>query len=228
MRADIVYLVKYVDSDDDAANEFYSKIMRELEQNYQQIQVKEVFLNLWDLYECMEGFRKIILDAGENHVYVNVSTGTKITSIAGMLSCMMWNAHPYYAPISYVGKKTIIDVSEHVSESYDLPTYSIKQPKPEFMLILDVLNRHEGCMRKSLLIEELEGMNVIKSLDMDGNKLSSPAKHNRLRALLDPMEIEWNLITVRTSGRSSEVSVQEQGITALKIFGINNNNDLQK
>lgn len=219
MRADMVYIVKYIHDDDDIAYEFYDKIKNELEVNYRHIQVKEIHVDLWNLYECMGAFRKIMLEEKKNHVYVNVSTGTKITSIAGMLSCMMWNAHPYYVPISYVGREKRVNVSEHVDEPEDLPTYSINKPHPEFMLILDLLSRNGGVMRKARLIKELEDKGVIDSRDMNGNELSSPAKHSRLRALLDPMERHWNLVSVQARGRRSEVYIQKQGETALKIFG---------
>ncbi len=218
MRADLVYLVKHTEIDDDALV-FYTKVKNELKQNYKHIHVEEISLDLWNLYKCVEGFRKIILDAKENHVYVNVSTGTKITSIAGMLSCMMWNAHPYYAPVSYVGRKKIVDLSEHVDEPEDLPTYSINKPKQEFMLILDLLSRHGGVMRKAQLMKELEEMGVISLSDVDGKELGGSAKHSRLRVLLDPMERDWSLISVKSRGRRSEVSIQKQGETALKIFG---------
>lgn len=97
------------------------------------------FLDIWNLYECIEKFREIILDEKGNHVYINVSTGTKITAIAGMLSCMLWDAYPYYAPVSYPTKETKILPTEHVQDSDILPVYDIKKPKSEFMLILSLL-----------------------------------------------------------------------------------------
>ena len=218
MRADRVYLVKHTSHDNDVANKFYSKIEKELEDNGKQIQREDIFVDLWDLYECMEKFREIIRGAGNNHVYVNVSTGSKITSIAGMLACMMWGAHPYYAPIKYTENVRSVD-EEVVREPEDLPTYSINKPRPEFMLILDLLSKHDGTMRKAKLIEKLEAEGVIKSSSMSGEKLSSPAKHSRLRALLDPMERDWDLISVSARGRRSEVSIQKQGEKALRIFG---------
>ena len=221
MRADKVYLVKHTRRDSEVASKFYSKIEEELENNYKQIQIEDVYVNLWDLYECMEKFREIIHGAGGNHVYVNVSTGSKITSIAGMLACMMWNAHPYYAPIKYTENARNVYEDEQVGEPEDLPTYSINKPRPEFMLILDILTKHDGTMRKAKLIEKLEDRGVLRSSDMDGEELSGPAKHSRLRALLDPMERDWNLISVSARGRRSEVSIQKQGETALRIFGTN-------
>ena len=82
MRADKVYLITY-SSDNKTAKEYYNKILKELLQKYKHIKVEEVTINIWDLFECLEKFREIIKSEKGNHVYINVSTGTKITAIAG-------------------------------------------------------------------------------------------------------------------------------------------------
>lgn len=217
MRADKAYLVTY--GKDDEATGFFSKIKSELEQNYKHIAVEEVFLDMWDLYVCIEEFRAIILKEKGSQVYVNVSTGTKITAIAGMLSCMLWEAIPYYAPVSYVNSKARSLPSELVRESKTLPAYGIKKPKPEWMRILDLLNSRNGTMRKSEIICSLEDINILRKTGHEGDELTGPAKHSRLRALLDPMELEWKYVRVRSSGRRSEVTITEQGKSALRIFG---------
>ena len=224
MQADKVYLITYEEAD--AATKFFSQIKKELSQNYKHILVKEVFLNIWNLYECIEKFREIILNERGNHVYINVSTGTKITAMAGMLSCMLWSAYPYYAPVSYPIKQTKALPTEHVQDSDILPVYDIKKPKPEFMLILSLLQFRGGVMRKSEIIEKLEEMKILRKTDETGRELKGPAKHSQLRALLDPMELEWNYVKVKASGRRSEVSITEQGETALKIFGCEERDEL--
>lgn len=216
MHADAVYLVRHT-HDNDAAVRFLQEIQAELRKKYRHIQVKEVRRDLWDLYDCIECFRGIMQE-GDNQVYVNVSTGTKITAMAGMLSCMAWGASPYYAPVSYpdkiVGKHT-----EHVMEPEALPTYGINRPRVEFMQILDILESGGGSARKSRLIDALEGSGVIKSRIDGGAEMSASAKHGQLRSLLDPMEKDWGFVSVKSSGSRSEVSVTGQGRKALKIFG---------
>ena len=217
MQADRVYLIRFEKNDD--AKTYFSQIRKELSKNYKHIQVKEVFLNIWDLYECIEEFRNIILEEKENHVYVNVSTGTKITAIAGMLSCMLWDTEPYYTRISYPGKKSESIPTEHILDSKPLPAYDIIKPKPEFMHILKLLQSNNGTMRKSKIINELEGEKILRKADLDGNELRGPAKHSQLRALLKPMEQDWKFVKVNASGRRSEVTITKQGENALRIFG---------
>ena len=217
MHADKVYLIRRTEDDD--ATKFSSQIIGELSQSYNHIQINNIFLDIWNLYDCIEKFREIMNQEDGNHIYVNVSTGTKITAIAGMLSCMMWKAQPYYAHVSYADKQEMIRISEHVQEPDILPVYEIKQPRQEFMLILDLLSKNNGSMKKSKMIEALEEAKIVRKASESGYSLSGPAKHSRLRSLLDPMEREWNLISVKSSGSRSEVSIESQGEKALRIFG---------
>ena len=219
MRADRVYLVTHTDNDTVA--KFFSEIKNELTSKYIHIDVKETYIDVWDLYACIEEFRRIIFEEAGNHVYVNVSTGTKITAIAGMLSCMMWNARPYYVAVSYPRKAPEDIPTEHILNTSVFPTYEISKPKPAFMQILYLLQSHGNSMRKSALISELEEIGKIRNRSDSGRELSAHAKHSQLRALLDPMQKDWNLISIKASGSRSEVSITEQGKTALRVFGHN-------
>ena len=164
MHADKVYLVTR--SPDDAAKKFFAKIKTELGQNYRAIQVVDVFTDLWDLYACLDKFRTIALaekKAG-NHVYINVSTGTKITSIAGMLSCMLWGAYPYYVPVSYpCFKENDNPPTELVQEPDLLPVYDVKRPRPEILLALSFVKANGGKIQKALLIKRLVSCGLDKS-----------------------------------------------------------------
>jgi len=217
MLADKVYLVTYRENDD--ARKFVDQVRKEL-QKYPHVEEQTIYLNLWDLYECLEKFRQIIFNEKQNHVFVNVSTGTKITSIAGMLSCMLWKATPYYAPVAYPKtNEAQPPPTEIVEDPEVLPVYDINKPKRESLQVLDILNKAGGRMRKAQLISELERAGVIRLKDESIVKFTKAAKHSQLRVILDPMELEWNYVKVESNGRRSEVSLTEQGITALRIFG---------
>jgi hypothetical protein len=77
------------------------------------------------------------------HIYINVSTGSKIASIAGTLACMIWKGTPYYTHIDYDNiKKDPTDglPDEKVFSIVQLPVYSIDKPRTESLLILRVLS----------------------------------------------------------------------------------------
>jgi uncharacterized protein DUF6293 len=164
---------------------------------------------------------KEIIKSGEGrlHIYINVSTGSKVTSIVGTLACMIWKGTPYYVHIKYDDKKDSEDglPEESVTSLLELPVYSINKPRPESITILQIINRYKGGkIKKSKLIKELEQEGLI-----DRN-LSSAAKHSKLKGLLNPLSVlgglDDPLVEVEYRGRQSSVILTTQDESTLKIF----------
>ena len=220
MRADKVYLLTL--APDDEASHFLEQVKQELKSQYGVINMKEEYADLWDPLACLEKMRKIISDERlqGNHIYVNVSTGTKITAIAGMLACMLWEGTPYYSRVAYPKrKKPEPPPSEIVDDPQLLPVYDITKPRTEHLIILGMLKSHGGKMRKGRLIELLENRRTIGPKVEVGGEFTEAAKHSQLRSMLEPMLKEWKFVKVEASGRRSEVMITDQGETALRIFG---------
>jgi hypothetical protein len=155
-----------------------------------------------------------------SQIYINISTGTKIASIAGTLACMIWKGTPYYAHIDYDNiKKDPSDglPDEKIISIAQLPVYSVDKPRTESLLILrELSNIKGGKMKKRKLIENLENQGIIDS------ELSTAAKHSKLKVLLAPLTvggIDDPLVEVEYRGRQSNVILTSQGESTLKIFG---------
>ena len=73
--------------------------------------------------------------------------------------------------------------------------------KRNTFLILDLLLRNGGTMKKCQTVKELEKAGVIKKAEESKGELGAPAKHGKLRPL-DPMAREWNLVSIKAGGRS--------------------------
>lgn len=218
MKADKVYLVIY--KPDDAAKNYVNKIKMELSQKYKHILVEDMYVNLWDLYDSVGKFREIIFKEDGNQVYINVSTGTKITAIAGMMACMMWGAIPYYANVSYKFSRRIEEYETECVEDADfLPVYDMIKPERNIMVVLELIEKNGDNMKKARIIDELKKADIIKIKDESKTSLTKSAEHSQLRAILDPMENHWKFIRVEARGRVSEVFLTEKGKAALKIFG---------
>lgn len=218
-KADKVYFIRHRGDKKDSA--YFKFISEEISKNSNQIETDERFVNLWDLYECIETYREIIKKEKSNHVYINVSTGSKITAIAGMLTCMLFkNAEPYYVDVDYPSqtKKAII-LKYKVKGYKSLPVFEINKPKNEHLMILKLL-KENGKMRKTDLIEELENLKVIRKKEKPDEDFTTHAKHSQLNSFLLPMESEYNFIEIETHGKRSDVIIKEQGEQALRIFGL--------
>jgi hypothetical protein len=214
-RADKVYLITH--SQGDKASPYLEKILKILRKE-KFLKIEKRTTNMWNLFDCLHTYKDIIKsEAGRSHIYINVSTGSKVTSIAGTLACMIWRGTPYYVNIKYDDKKDADGLPEEsVTSLFELPVYSINKPRPESITVLRIISRYKGGkIKKSNLIEELEQEGLI-----DGN-LSSAAKHSRLKGLLNPISggIDNPLVEVEYKGRQSDIIITHQGESTLKIFG---------
>jgi hypothetical protein len=220
-RADKVYLITH--SKDDKAEAYIQKILGILKSE-KHLAILKRTTNIWDLFECLDVYKNIMKEEerlqSSSHIYVNVSTGSKVSSIAGTLACMIWKGTPYYAHVDYTYNKDPIDglPLENIIDIAELPVYSINKPKPETLLILEILkNTNHGRIKKSTLIDRLEEKGVINK------NLSSAAKHSKIKGLLNPISIvglsDNPLVEVEYKGRQSNVMLTQQGRSTLKIFG---------
>jgi hypothetical protein len=185
------------------------------------VSIEKVTTDIWDLFECLKCYKTIMQREDKtSQIYINISTGTKIASIAGTLACMIWKGTPYYAHIDYDNiKKDPSDglPDEKIISIAQLPVYSVDKPRTESLLILrELSNIKGGKMKKRKLIENLENQGIIDS------ELSTAAKHSKLKVLLAPLTvggIDDPLVEVEYRGRQSNVILTSQGESTLKIFG---------
>src|SRR5438445_6276895 len=119
------------------------------------VEVQEVFVDLWSLMSCMKQFREIVFQEKGNKIYFNLSTGSKIACIAGMLTCMIHKQEPYYAKGEYVKPP------EKIGDVVSLPAYEIITPGDDQLTILKIVKSHNNKMRKKELIDELKINNII-------------------------------------------------------------------
>ena len=213
LRADKAYIVTY--GEKDAATEFLKKTKTILKKH--RIPFEVLYVDIWNLMACVEKFRDLILKEKDNHVFFNVSTGTKISAISAMLCCMIWNCQPYYAKPDYseikIPKKIAV---EKIKEIVSMPIYKMLTPKSDYLEILKILQQNDGKVKKRFLIDELKYMKIIKPAGTQ--TMSKPAEHGQLKTILDPMS-KLDYITVQTVGRNSIVSITPQGENTLTIFG---------
>jgi len=123
---------------------------------------------------------------------------------------MLWGGHPYYAEIDYASKR--------FKRTDDLPVYKISQPSQELLRVTSVISEHGGVLSKKELIGILQSPDY-RLIPSYGDGASKSAPHSRLRAIIEPLESEWGFVEVRARGRRSEVTLTEQGRSALRIFG---------
>ncbi|MCI4334154.1 MAG: DUF6293 family protein [Thermoplasmata archaeon] len=225
-RADRVYLLTR--RTEDAARPFLEEVLRRLERAPWPVEVRVVRTEIWDVFGALAELRAIFTaerrvdrNAGDVlPIRVNVSTGTKITAIAGTLACMLWKGEPYYVQVSqsWYSRRTprVQPVNDVVRRIEPVAVYELRSPSRELVEVLEALERHGGRLRKRELIREL-------GLDRPGEGASGPpspqAQHSRLRNRLEPLEHRWRFIAAEPTGARGRVAITEQGRLALTLFG---------
>src|SRR2546427_4477047 len=214
MKADKAYLITY--RADDPAHQCLVRIKESLSKQAVQIQLIEEYVNIWDLVQCIIKFKDVIRRERGNTVFINVSTGTKVTAIAGTIVSMLEGSTPYYAKVDHTQQRHPIPTREKVDDPFEVPVYRLKPPRPEAVKILEFIDKSNGFLKKKELIRKLREIEIIRPVTKPN--LSQAAAHSQLRALLDPLEKDWHFITSENQGRSSVIQLTEQGRIGLQVF----------
>ncbi|NMC07861.1 MAG: hypothetical protein GYA24_21805 [Candidatus Lokiarchaeota archaeon] len=218
-RADKVYFLRFQGHDlfqdvYDAARDLLAKKL-----SLGNDGIKDLTCDFYDVTSLVKVHARICKDEitrYENHVLINVSTGGKLNSIAGMLSAMLFGAEPYFCKM---------DFEQHdvppVPDILGFPRYAIPRPAMEQVRFLFHLNeeagrRKSGKVAKGDCIEFLE----IRMRDPDFlPEFKATTLYNRLKfRFLDKLERE-GLIAVEPAKRGS-VSITPEGHFALDVFSV--------
>lgn len=216
--ADKVYLLRHITENQRGHDNFYKAIKKDLKTT--KITIDDtVMVDIFDLYDCLEKIREIIRKENGNHIFINVSSGSKITAMAGMMACMIWGATPYYARLKYKEKTQQVPKEEKLEKTEELPAYKIKKPDKSSMKILKILAEKNGSRTKSGLIKDLVTDGTIPK-KLGGDETVGSHKHSRLRPILKSLIEQKFVETVALGGPKSEVRITAQGEKALRIFGL--------
>jgi hypothetical protein len=224
-RADRVYLITR--DGDDAASGFLAEVERRLHAARWPVDVRLVPTPIWDVFGALAVYRQVFASEGRGDrnaanvvpIRVNVSTGTKITAIAGTLACMLWRGEPYYVQVSrawYSGMTPKVRPVNDVVRSIDpVAVYELRAPTAELVEVLEALARAGGTLRKR---------DLIRALGLDrpadhGPAPSAQAQHSRLRIRLGPLETKWGFVAADATGGRGRVRLTPQGRLALTLFG---------
>ena len=233
MVADRVWLVKERNEREDKGIVYFQKVTDWLGTNLPQCDVKIETCALIDrdLYDILRTYRKIIEIESANHIFINVSTGTKIHSIAGMLVSMIFkedkmDISPYYVvPQNYDGKTedggTLITGCKDI---FPIPSYKIEKPRDDLVAVLKIIRelmQKNVKLTKNILIEELDKLHSLE-IHARRDRSKQDEKSAKYRALdrkyIQPL-INWNFIEVVGDGRRKEIRITPEGENILVFLG---------
>lgn len=226
-KADRVYLLEH-DELDSEKPKYHSTLKQELRDAG--VTVQSARCDIFDLYTVLGRVAEIITAHTNDEVYVNLSTGSKISAIGGMIACMVTresaNVTPYYVraegytPDEKEGDET--PVSFGMAAISELPTYPIQGPSQEEILMLQYIIDEQPITKKQLIRHARQVVDRFRrNADQKGIHRDDDPYMGEYRLLdthiLDPL-IERECIEITEVGRSKEITVTDEGRNTLRAF----------
>lgn len=210
-RADIVVLIGHEeDPEGSKGDEYLRNAIETLEDLGIDIEPREC--DIFDLYSSMGTIAEAIAEHEDDEVYVNVSTGSKVTAIAGMIASMVLDSTPYY-----VRAKDYKDAPDDIREKMELPTYPIDAPDSEQVDVLQFIERYsreEGPPTKGDVIHFSEQFN----LDYISRNIAGKGKYRLLDThIVEPLKVR-GYIEESKQGRNKILTITNDGQAALEAF----------
>lgn len=135
--ADKVVLLVH-DDQTDRGNECQDEVVEALEA--ENTEWAEESCNIFDISSTLHAIGEVVHDHPDDEIMVNISSGSKITAVAGVIACMATGAHPYYVKAEKYEGHT---VASGVDEIIDVPAHPIGLPNEQFLEVMEWI-RNEG------------------------------------------------------------------------------------
>ncbi len=176
----------------------------------------EIRCNIFDFTELLQIFAKIIRKEREvmkNKVYFSLSTGGNLLSAAGMLSCVLFDAEPYFLIKDF--KKNKIPANPEI---LPFPKYNIIHPEKSLITFLLSI-KEEMKAKKTDTISKGQCLRLMEQLHPKELFSKTSGDYNKLKfRYLDKLE-ERKYIEIERKPRG-KIKISTDGKFALKIFSI--------
>ena len=184
-----------------------------------ELEIREA--DLYDLDSAVQAFSQAVKDHEGDDVYINVSTGSQIASIAGMMAAQTADATPFYvrSRTADLDAEEVRTPDEPVfpaaGEITELPVFELRGPSPEQLRMLAYLYGEDGATKKKLIeFAQAEALPFIA--DTEAN--SDEGLYRLLEShIIDPLT-DGGYVRVEKAGRKKEVYLEQRGVDALAAF----------
>lgn len=176
----------------------------------------EIQCDIFNFTELLQTFAKIIRTEGkemENKVFFSLSTGGNLLSAAGMLSCMLFDAEPYFLVKDFKNNKIPAN-----PEILPFPKYNVILPEKTLITFLYSM-KEEMKMNKVEILSKRQCLSLMEQLHPDEVFSKTSGDYNKLKfRYLDKLE-ERKYIKIENKPRG-KIQISTDGEFALKIFSI--------
>ena len=220
LKADKVVMLFGEDVLPDGVPDFEREMLDDLEATERlELELREA--DLYDLDSAVQAFSQAVKDHEGDDVYINVSTGSQVASIAGMMAAQTSDATPFYVRSStadvdtdavWTPEEPVFPAAGDITE---LPVFELRGPSSEQLRILAYLFGAEGATKKELIeFAEDQELPFIATTEAT----SDEGRYRLLEShIVDPLT-DGGYVRVEKTGRKKEVSIEQRGVDALAAF----------
>lgn len=211
MDADKVILVAHNEATD-RSDECREEVEKHLQENNIEIEIERC--DFFELQGSLSTITDLIRENRDNTVRINISTGSKITAIAGMFACMIHDAMPYYVKVDeYPGEP----ISKNVVDSFKVPTYPIQLIDDDLIQVLQFLleSEEKGEEVNIKAVNEFAqeaGLSVIEDSERNDDQIYDIINPN----IIEPLE-ERDYIEIQGRANKKLLKLTDRGKNALKL-----------
>jgi hypothetical protein len=222
LKADKLVLV--LPMDDAYLADFEHEMIADLE-SMERLEVELRRANSYDLDSSVQAFTRAVKDHEGDDVYINISTGTNVAAIAGMMAAQTSDATPYYVTPTLTDEEDIEEDEEvwtpeepiftQAGEISELPVFELQGPSSEQLQIMGFLLDKDGVTKKELIrFAEDKELPFIANTEAK----SDEGRYRLLEShIIDPLT-DGGYVRVEKAGRTKNVFLEQRGIDALAAF----------
>lgn len=219
LSAERVWLIVEGNPSKEKASDFIAKVESELKESG--IEVKRKGVSRDDLFDNLKGIKEIFAEEKGNELHVNVSAGSKIQAIAGMMACMIFKEYspvPYYVEPEKYEKPPESPQSSGVKDIVELPEYTIQKPESDLIKALEIIQQNDRLNKKTLALQAIK-QNLIDSESNPEDEEVTQGDYAKLdHHIIKPLVEKWKFIEVTRVGTSHRIILTDVGKDACKFL----------
>ncbi len=215
LKADKVWILIHNNPKKTKAKLYLEDIKARLQKERIEFDIKE--LDRLNLLSIIKSVKSIASEEKDNTYYVNVSSGSKIQAIAGMMACMIFKEYcpiPYYVEPKKYEKPSEAPQSSGIRDIIQLPEYTIQKPEPILIKALDIAQQNNNLNKKTLAKLAIEN-NLI---DSKNDKVTQSDYAKLDHHIIKPLEEKWKFIKVTQIGTNHRISLTDTGEDVCKFL----------
>ncbi|NOQ55695.1 MAG: hypothetical protein GQ477_02700, partial [Nanohaloarchaea archaeon] len=220
IKADKVYLITR--EGEDKAKKYLDDITNTLDKK--DIKFEIIKCDIKNVYVVLREMRKIIDKETKHDIYINVSSGTTICTIAGTMAAMLFkkenvSIEPYYVePETYTDynpDKKLNPLTKGVKDIFIIPSYKTHLPDDEKIKVMMFISKDKNKgVRKEEIVKEIYN-NYTSSDRKEKSKMYMSVTRNIIEHLRHK---PWELLTVEGKYKNATIKLTKNGQDMIKFL----------